>query len=127
MNGYPWSVYFVNPYDSRLMDRTNTMKVATTDPISGCIYLSNELSGDMLLTVLLHELGHCALFSFDLLPEIHQMVKRKYWIEAEEWVCNFIADYGLMIFNQAYNILGDSAWLEIPPQLERLYVRRRRF
>lgn len=115
MNGIPWSIEFVNPNDPMLVDRTNAMKVATTDPISGCICLSNDLSGDMLLTVLLHELGHCALFSFDLLSEIYQMVKQEYWIEVEEWVCNFIADYGLTIFNQAYNILGDSAWLEIPP------------
>lgn len=48
--------------------------------------------------VLIHELGHCALFSFDLICDIHQMVSREFWIEAEEWICNFIADYGMMIF-----------------------------
>lgn len=39
---------------------------------------------------------------------------------AEEWVCNFIADYGLKIFQSAYEILGDQAWLYVPYELERL-------
>ena len=61
---------------------------------------------------MIHELGHCAIFSFDLLPDIHRMVKEKYWIEAEEWMCNFIADYGMMIFS----IAGEIA--PIPRQIE---------
>lgn len=69
---------------------------------------------------LLHELGHCAIFSFNLLDDIHRMVLPKYWFEAEEWVCNFIADYRESIFGVAYSILGEDAWALIPYELEKL-------
>lgn len=120
MNGYLWQIVFVDPYDPMLVDRTGVLTVATTDPTTLTIYISNELSGEFLTHVLIHELGHCAIFSFDLLYDIHRMVKPKYWVEAEEWVCNFIADYGAKIFSIAYSVLGDDAWIFIPYELERL-------
>lgn len=120
MNGYLWQIVFVDPYDPMLVDRTDALTVATTDPTTLTVYISNELSGEFLTHVLIHELGHCAIFSFDLLYDIHRMVKPKYWVEAEEWVCNFIADYGAKIFSIAYSVLGDDAWIFIPYELERL-------
>lgn len=120
MNGYLWKVYFVDPDSDLLVDRTDTKTIATTDPETYCIYLSNALRGDLLNQVLIHELGHCTMISFHLLDDIHRMVKRRYWMEAEEWVCNFIADYGLRIFSTAYRILGDEAWIFVPYELERL-------
>ena len=120
MNGYLWKVIFVDPNSDLLVDRTNTLRIATTDPVTYCVYLSNALEGDLLNKVLIHELGHCTMVSFNLLEDIHRMVKRKYWIEAEEWVCNFIADYGLRIFSVAYSILGEDAWVFVPYELERL-------
>ena len=48
------------------------------------------------------------------------MVHPRYWLEAEEWVCNFIADYGMKIFSIAYNILGDRAIDVVPRELERM-------
>lgn len=84
------------------------------------IYISDVLSGQELETVLIHELGHAALFSYGLLPDIHKAVKRQYWMEAEEWVCNFIADYGMRIFSIAYEVMGEDAWMFIPYELDRL-------
>lgn len=120
MNGHLWHVKFVSPSSPMLMDRTNTMRVATTDPKTRCIYLSDELDGDFLVTVLLHELGHCVILSYDLLDDIHEAVHPAYWMDAEEWVCNFIADYGRQIFTVAQDILGDEVWSFIPYELERL-------
>lgn len=120
MNGYLWKVIFVDPNSDLLVDRTNTLRIATTDPVTYCVYLSNALEGDLLNKVLIHELGHCTMVSFNLLEDIHRMVKRKYWIEAEEWVCNFIADYGRKIFSVAYSIIGEDAWIFVPYELERL-------
>ena len=120
MNGYFWRVKFVDPNNDFLVDRTRLLRVATTDPTDGCIYLSNALEGDFLNRVLIHELGHCAMFSFHLLDDIHKMTKYEYWIEAEEWVCNFIADYGLKIFSIASSVLGEDAWIFVPNELERL-------
>lgn len=120
MNGYLWHVKFVPRGSSELIDRTGESRVATTDPNTLCVYLSNDLTGDFLNRVLIHELGHCVMFSFNLLDDVHRMVKRQYWIEAEEWVCNFIADYGLKIFSSAYHILGDDAWILTPKKMARL-------
>lgn len=120
MNGYLWRVKFVKPESEFLVDRTNNLRVATTDPITRCIYLSNQLTGDFLNTVLLHELGHCVMFSYGLLKEIHSIVDPEDWIDVEEWVCNFIADYGLKIFETAYDVLGEEAWDRIPKELENL-------
>lgn len=120
MNGYLWEISFVDPNSDELVDRTGELRVATTDPNTYRLYLSNELDGDFLNRVLVHELGHAAMVSFDLLRDIHRMVKPEYWIEAEEWVCNFIADYGLKIFSIAYYILGEEAWMFVPYELEKL-------
>lgn len=115
MNGYLWRICLVNPDDPMLVDRSGVMTVATTDPSSLCVYISNALSGSFLARVVIHELGHCAIYSFDLLQDIHRMTYPQYWVEAEEWVCNFIADYGLTIFETGYALLDD-----IPYEIERL-------
>lgn len=120
MNGYLWHVKFVSPTSHLLIDRTNHQRVATTDPKTHCVYLSSDLDGDFLITVLLHELGHCVIISYDLLYDIHAAVHPAYWIEAEEWICNFIADYGRQIFAAASDILGDEVWAFIPYELDRL-------
>lgn len=120
MNGLRWHVLYVSPKSPLLIDRTGETRVATTDPKTHCIYLSSQLDGDFLNTVLLHELGHCVMFSYDLLKDIHRVVSPELWIDAEEWVCNFIADYGLKIFSIACETLGDDAWACIPCALERI-------
>ncbi len=122
MNGYSWQIKIVNPHDPKLVDRTNTLRVATTDPSDHCIYLSEELKGDFLKIVLIHELGHCAMISFDLFDQIHKVVYPEYWIEAEEWICNFIADFGMIILNTAHSILGnyDGAWMFVPFEIENM-------
>ena len=120
MNGYLWHVKYVKPFSPKLVDRTQNLCVATTDPNTKCIYLSSNLTGDFLNRVLIHELGHATMISYNLLDDIHRMVYQEYWVEAEEWVCNFIADYGLKIFRSAYEILGNQAWLYVPYELERL-------
>ena len=120
MNGWHWHIVFVRPGSPALVDRTGMRTVATTDPKTGIVYLSSALSGGFLTRVLIHELGHCAIVSFGLLDDIHRLAKPRYWIEAEEWVCNFIADYGMRIFATVYDILGDNAIAYIPAEIERM-------
>lgn len=123
MNGYSWDVQFVEANDPMLMDRTGKRAMATTDPNFHTVYISNALYGDFLTKVLLHELGHCALVSFHLLDDIHRMVKPEYWIEAEEWACNLIADYGFKIFATAFKVLGYESWELVPQGLDRIIYR----
>lgn len=119
MNGYLWHVKIVNPYSPKLVDRTGELRVATTDPIDFCVYLSSQLKGDFFTTVLIHELGHCTMISFDLIDYIHKHVSPEYWIDVEEFMCNFIADYGLKIFRTAYKLFGDDALRIVPSEIER--------
>lgn len=119
-NGYLWRIIIVNPGSTQLVDRTGKLTLATTDPTDLVIYISGRLKGEKFMTVLIHELGHAALYSYGLLGDIHRMVRPEYWIEAEEWVCNLIADYGWVIFRTAYSIMGANAWMSIPYELDRI-------
>lgn len=103
-----------------LVDRTGRLTIATTDPPTKTVYLSNKLYGDYLMTVFIHELGHCALYSFGFLDRIQRWVKPQYRIKMEEFICNFLADYGLMIFRTAYSTLGYNAWKIIPGEFEKI-------
>ena len=119
MNGDLWHVKIVNPYSPKLVDRTDNLTVATTNPVSMTVYLSSELDGDFFNTVLVHELAHCAMISFHLIDYIHSHVAPEYWIDIEEFMCNFIADYGLKIFRTAYDLFGDDAMRIVPNEIER--------
>lgn len=119
MNGDLWRVRFVDADDYMLVDRTGTLTVATTDPDTLTVNLSKELQGDFLMTVFIHELGHCALWSFGFLTQIRRMVKPEYRIDMEEFICNFLADYGMKIFKIAYKSMGYAAWKKIPEAFEK--------
>lgn len=119
MNGDLWYVKNVDPNDPELVDRTGKLCVATTNPVHRCVYLSDKLHKPLFPRVLIHELGHCAMVSFDLLDEIHRMVKPEYWVDAEEFICNFLADYGLQIFEIGYQLFGEDALLYVPSEIER--------
>lgn len=114
MNGIQWRVETVDPDSPYLVDRTNQYKLATTDPNTHCIYLSKSIPEYMHDHVLIHEIGHCVIFSFDLFEALHEMVKPQYWIDIEEWVCNFLADYGFMAYSIAKSIQM------VPAELEKL-------
>lgn len=93
INGIVWRIEFVPPDSLLLYDRTNTHTVATTDPILHRVYISTTLGGDFLRRVLAHELGHCIMVSYNMLDYIRHMTKKEHWVEMEEWVCNFLADF----------------------------------
>lgn len=120
MGGIYWHVQWVPPFSDYLIDRTGTKTVATTDPTTRCIYISSELNGDFLFRVVVHEMCHAAMVSFDLIKDIRSMVYPSKWIEAEEWVCNLLADYGLTIFEKSYEVMGYDALRLVPRELERL-------
>lgn len=98
LNGRQWIVIFVDRFSEKLIDRTGVRTLATTDPSNNTVYISNVLHGDMLERVTKHELAHCVMISYGLIDDIHRMVYPCYWIEAEEWACNLIADYSKLIW-----------------------------
>lgn len=120
INGRLWRVCFVDGSDPALVDRTGTLSVATTDPLSDTVYVSNRISGKFLATVMIHELGHCIILSYGLDEDIKRMVYPEYWVEAEEWICNFLADYGVEVFQHLYDIFGFDALDLVQYEVERL-------
>ena len=120
MNGIKWLIQPISSKSPLLIDRTGRLTVATTDPETHRIYLSKELFGEFKNRVLVHELGHAAMFSFGLLDDIHRMTVPECWIEMEEFICNMIADYGWQIFSIASAYLGDQAVYVVPAQIERM-------
>lgn len=99
MNGTVWEVQYLDPNDTRLIDRTGDFKLGVTDPVANRIYLNVEITPNTLVwtRVIRHELSHCVLLSYDLLGTLHKYVKKRYWRLAEEELCNFIADYSEFI------------------------------
>lgn len=119
MNGDVWKAISVRWDDSRLIDRTGELRLATTDPRTRTVCYSDILTGSMLERVLIHEMGHCAMVSYGLLPKLHKMVKPQYRVEMEEWVCNFLADYGIEVYERAKAVIGSAAIKIVPKALEK--------
>lgn len=120
MNGDLWKVRFVSPYDSVLIDRTGQRTLAVSDYSTMTISIANNLYGEFLNRVFIHELGHCVMFSYGLLPELHRMVKKRYWTDAEEFVCNILADYSHFVIGTARDILGNRFTYVAPVGAERM-------
>lgn len=120
MNGDLWKVRFTSPQNPVLVDRTNVLTVGVTDPSTMTIYLADNLRGSFLQRVLIHELSHAAMYSYNLVSEIHRMCRKKYWILMEEFCANLIANYGSEIFGIAYSVLGNEAIHIVPYHMERM-------
>ena len=119
MNGLHWNVRWTKSTDPILVDRTGSLTVAVTDPDTMTIYLSNELRGSLLTTVVLHELSHAMMISYGYLEQIHRYCKKRYWVDMEELIANLIADRAYEIFQRAYDVVGDEAIRFVPYGLER--------
>ena len=118
MNGLRWRVRFTYPTDPVLVDRTGTLTIGVTDPQSMTIYLSNELRGEFLTRVVLHELSHAMMISYGYLEQIHRYCKKRHWVDMEELIANLIANQAKEIFQRAYDIVGDDAIRFVPYMLE---------
>lgn len=114
MGADTWTLSTCAPSSSVLIDRTGVRTVAVTDPQAKMVWLSSALSGDFKRRVLLHELGHCAMISFGLIDDIHNLTDPDEWIPVEEWCCNFLADYGKYILKAFGNLIGDQIWDYLP-------------
>ena len=93
INNQRWTIQYVNWNDIMLYDRTNTRTYATTNPLTHTVYVSNAISGDFLREVLLHEITHCILISYNMTNTIYTISKPEYRHYAEEWCCNLIAEH----------------------------------
>lgn len=120
INGHLWRVRHVFPNSKYLVDRTGKITVATTDPNLKTIFLSNNLYGDFLKRVLIHEMTHVVLWEYGIIQRIYLFCKPEYRIDMEEEICNILADYGQKVYQTAYMVLGGEAIFIIPQEIERL-------
>lgn len=122
MNGLRWRVRFTYPTDRVLVDRTGTLTIGVTDSATMTIYLSNELRGSFLTTVVLHELSHAMMISYGYLEQIHKYCKKRHWVDMEELIANLIANQAKEIFQRAYDIVGDEAIQFVPYMMQERLV-----
>ena len=94
MNGYQWDVVFVRSNSPELQRSDGSITVGMTDWNKRTVFLSDRLKGVFLRKVTIHELCHCACFSYNINIDIQQ----------EEFLCDFVASYGDEIFDIVDNL-----------------------
>ena len=100
LNGQPWHVQRVGRDSPALVDRTGQMRLATTNPRTRLICVSEAVPRAQLERVLTHEATHACMVSYGLTDEVGLFAFDH--VRAEEWGCNLIADHGA-------EVLGASA------------------
>lgn len=93
----------VSPGDERLVDRTGTERLATTDPITRTIYLTSTLTPPRLDRVVLHEVTHALTVSHRLIPALRASVS---WVDVEEWSAQLLENHAIEAIDAARKLLG---------------------
>lgn len=106
INGQTWRVVRVPAGDPRLTDRTGTERLATTDPRSMTVAISEELTPPMLDKVLLHEVAHAVTVSWALLPRLHDEAMRNDLMGLEEWAAQLVENHSMEAIRAASESLG---------------------
>lgn len=104
INNIDWEIVLTNNCDN-LRRNNGTLTLGITDANEQTIYLFSVLKGNLLRKVLIHELTHAFIFSYN------------YYLseEEEEFICSFIDTYGTDIINNADNLLNEC--------IGRMYIR----
>lgn len=96
INGTNWRVVFVKPNSEAIRRTDGSYSVGTTDANTHEIYLNENLHGDFLKKVFIHEVCHAICISYEIyLP-----------IEQEELLCDFVATYGKEVLDIVEMMLG---------------------
>ena len=84
MNGDLWRVQFVSPHDSVLIDRTGNRTLGVSDYSTHIISIANNLHGELLNRVFIHELGHFIEQEYLNDIENQKEIKRLYKLEGDK-------------------------------------------
>lgn len=97
LNDNLWQVMYVNPGNEQLKNSDGAYTLGVCDNNQKTIFINNSLPPEKEEHVLCHEITHSVCFEYDIvLP-----------IEAEERLCNFLADHGREIIS----ILDELLWV----------------
>lgn len=106
VNGQAWRVVRVPVGDSRLVDRTGSQKLATTDPTTRTVSVRADLEPPLLDQVALHEAAHVVATAHGMLPTLRATVDERYWVPAEEWAAKAMELHGIEAVDIASKMLG---------------------
>lgn len=106
VNGELWGVARVPAGDPRLVDRTGTKRLATTDPSARTVYLLDTLEPPMLDRVLLHEIAHAVTVSWNTLPRLRSDVLNRDLTGVEEWAAQLVENHSIEALEAARTALG---------------------
>lgn len=95
INGLDWKIVFTNNFDE-LTRMDGTVTLGITDLGKQTIFLFNLLKGRMLRKVLIHELTHAFMFSYNFYLSV----------EEEEFICSFLDTYGDEIISNADGLIN---------------------
>lgn len=106
INGELWGVARVPAGDPRLIDRTNTARLAVTDASSRMVYVRDDLMPPLLDRVMLHEVAHAITVSWGLLPQVRSDALRGDTIGVEEWAAQLVENHAMEAVQAARRALG---------------------
>ena len=106
INGEVWHVRRVPPGDPILVDRTGTVRVATTDPVTRRINISADVMPPLLDRVLIHEIAHAITMSHGLLDPLRIQLPPELWVLVEEWSVELLEKHGIEAIMLASESLG---------------------
>ena len=92
--------------DPRLVDRTDTSRLAVTDPVGRMVYLRSDLVPPTLDRVLLHEVAHAVTVSWGLLPGLRHDALRGDVTGVEEWAAQLVENHAIEAVQAASDALG---------------------
>ncbi len=106
INGEVWTVRRVPPGDPLLVDRTGTLRIATTDPLSKSINIAGSVMPPLLDMVVLHEVTHAITDSHNLIYPLRMLIPPELWITVEEWSAELMEHHGIEAITLTSKILN---------------------
>ena len=106
IGGHVWGVDRVSPGNPFLMDRTGTRRIATTDPVSKVIRISDAVMPPLYDKVLLHEAAHAAMVESGLTDLLTAATEDRGQVFMEELLAWFMEEHGIKIIQAVINSLG---------------------
>ena len=106
VHGELWGVARVPADSPLLIDRTDTRRLAVTDPTTRMVYVSDELRPPLLDRVMLHEVAHAITVSWGLLQEVRSDTLRGDIIGVEEWAAQLVENHSIEALEAASEALG---------------------
>lgn len=106
INGDVWRVIRVPADDPRLIDRTDTPRLAVTDSRNRMVYVRDDLKPPLLDRVMLHEVAHAITVSWGLLPQVRHDTLRGDMVGVEEWAAQLVENHAMEAVQAASRALG---------------------